>query len=141
MTVVTVVNKKKQKSQKKTLFTLKEFHQKKFTKIFCQKKILPKKNFPFFFFYFTFFTKKSFHRKFILLLKKTLYTKITQTLHKENLATSSHKNHAHSQQKHRENRKTLPLEHHISCLMCQIAISKNTEQVIFFTVVTVVRKS
>ena len=29
--------------------------------------------------------------------------------------------------KHRKNRKTLPGENHISCQMCQIALSKNTE--------------
>ena len=31
--------------------------------------------------------------------------------------------------KHRENCKTLPWEHHISCQMCQIPLSKKTEKV------------
>ena len=30
--------------------------------------------------------------------------------------------------KHRENCKMLPLEHHISCQMCRIALSKSTEK-------------
>ena len=30
--------------------------------------------------------------------------------------------------KHRENRKTLPWEHHIGCQMCQIALSKSVEK-------------
>ena len=32
-----------------------------------------------------------------------------------------------------KNHKTLPWEHHIGCQICQIAISKNTEQVFFYS--------
>ena len=34
--------------------------------------------------------------------------------------------------KHRENRKTLPWEHHIGCQMCQISLSKRTIKAVFF---------
>ena len=40
------------------------------------------------------------------------------------------------EKKHRENRKTLPWEHHIGCQMCQIALSKSAqkkkEKIMFF---------
>ena len=78
---------------------------------------------------------------------------ITQLL-KENHATSSkkkssnlctkktpnlstQKNHATTPQKHYKNCKTLPWKHHFGCQICQITLSKSTEQV-FFTVVTAV---
>ena len=35
--------------------------------------------------------------------------------------------------KHCENRKTLPWEHHIGCQICRITLSKSTEKVIFYS--------
>ena len=47
----------------------------------------------------------------------------------KNHTTSPHTKSCNLSTKHRKNRKTLPLEHHIGCQMYKIALSKKTEKV------------
>ena len=68
-----------------------------------------------------------------LLLKKKLlsyrtYKKIPHTGVTEFLDQSGLYQHCHEEEKHCQNCKTLPWEHHIGCQMCQVALFKSAKK-------------